>query len=50
MLILPKEKTLNSWYLEKTADIKISKYYSKKDFSLAKKAISEMKKAKWPML
>ena len=27
--------------------IKISKYYSKKDFSLAKKAISEMQKSKW---
>ena len=30
-----------------TKNIKISKYYSKKDFSLAKKAISEMKKSKW---
>ena len=28
--------------------VKISKYYNKKDFSLAKKAISEMKKSKWP--
>ena len=27
---------------------KISKYYNKKDFNLANKAISEMKKAKWP--
>ena len=27
--------------------IKISKYYSKKDFGLAKKAISEMQKSKW---
>ena len=31
----------------KTADIKISKYYSKKDFNIAKKAISEMQKSKW---
>ena len=30
-----------------TKNIKISKYYSKKDFSLAKKAISEMQKSKW---
>ncbi|ETA69603.1 lytic transglycosylase domain-containing protein [Candidatus Pelagibacter ubique] len=28
-------------------DIKISRYYSKKDFGLAKKAISEMQKSKW---
>jgi len=28
-------------------DVKISKYYSKKDFGIAKKAISEMKKSKW---
>ena len=27
--------------------IKISRYYSKKDFGLAKKAISEMQKSKW---
>ena len=33
---------------QKTNEIKISKYYNKKDFGLAKKAISEMKKAKWP--
>ncbi len=30
-----------------TKNIKISKYYSKKDFNLAKKAISEMQKSKW---
>ncbi len=30
-----------------TKNIKISKYYSKKDFGLAKKAISEMQKSKW---
>ena len=32
---------------KKTTQIKISKYYNKKDFSLAKKAFSEMKKANW---
>ncbi len=30
-----------------TKNIKISKYYSKKDFGLAKKAISEMQKSRW---
>ncbi len=30
-----------------TKNIKISKYFSKKDFGLAKKAISEMQKSKW---
>ena len=46
-LILPKKKPLIAGS-KKTTDIKISKFYSKKDFSLAKKAISEMKKGKWP--
>ena len=32
---------------KKKAKRKISKYYKKKDFNLAKKAISEMKKADW---
>ena len=31
----------------KSESIKISKYYSKKDFNIAKKAISEMQKSKW---
>ena len=31
----------------KSKNIKISRYYSKKDFGLAKKAISEMQKSKW---
>ena len=44
--ILPKKKPLIAG-AEKVKDIKISKYYNKKDFNLAKKAISEMKKAKW---
>ena len=45
-LILPKKKPLIAGSKEKT-DIKISKYYNKKDFNLANKAISEMKKAQW---
>ncbi len=45
--ILPKKKPLIAGS-EKPKNIKISKYYNKKDFSLAKKAISEMKKGKWP--
>ena len=45
--ILPKKKPLIAGS-EKIKNVKISKYYSKKDFSIAKKAISEMKKAKWP--
>ena len=46
-LILPKKKPLIPGK-KKAAQIKISKYYNKKDFNLAKKAISEMKRAKWP--
>jgi soluble lytic murein transglycosylase len=46
-LILPKKKPLIAG-IEKAEEIKISKYYNKKDFNLAKKAISEMKKSKWP--
>jgi len=45
--ILPKKKPLIAG-TSKSTEVKISKYYSKKDFTLAKKAISEMKKAKWP--
>ena len=44
--ILPKKKPLIVGS-KKTDDIKISKYYNKKDFAYAKKAISEMKQAKW---
>ena len=44
--LLPKKKPLIAGS-EKPKNIKISKYYNKKDFSLANKAISEMKKAKW---
>ncbi|MBD1140758.1 lytic transglycosylase domain-containing protein [Pelagibacterales bacterium SAG-MED39] len=49
--ILPKKKPLISGSeisgSKKTTDVKISKYYSKKDFNIADKAISEMKKRKW---
>ena len=45
-LILPKKKPLIAGS-KKTKEVKISKYFSKKDSSLANKAISEMKKAKW---
>ncbi len=46
-LILPKKKPLVAGS-KKAADVKISKYYNKKDFNLANKAIAEMKKARWP--
>ena len=44
--IVPKKKPVLA-STNKTKSIKISKYYNKKDFSLAKKAISEMEKGKW---
>ena len=43
---IPKKKPIIAG-VSKTKSIKISKYYNKKDFSLAKKAISEMEKGKW---
>ncbi len=43
---IPKKKPTVAG-VSTTKNIKISKYYSKKDFSLAKKAISEMQKSKW---
>ena len=51
-LILPKKKPLivGSKKIEKSkkdAEQKKSKFFNKKDFSLAKKAISDMKKARW---
>ena len=46
-IILPKKKPLIAGSI-KSETVKKSKYYSKKDFALAKKAISEMKQAKWP--
>ena len=48
-LILPKKKPLIAGSTpSKKVELKKSKYFNKKDFALAKKAISEMKKAKWP--
>ena len=44
--ILPKKKPLIAGK-DKTLKIAKSKFYSKKDFSLAKKALSEMKKSNW---
>ena len=42
-LILPKKKPLIvGTKVKKVKEIKISKYYNKKDFNLANKAISEM--------
>jgi len=46
-IILPKKKPLIAGS-KKSDTVKKSKYYNKKDFSIAKKAISEMKQAKWP--
>jgi len=46
-IILPKKKPLIAGSV-KTDTAKKSKYYNKKDFALAKKAISEMKQGKWP--
>ena len=44
--ILPKKKPLIAG-TKKNSDIKISKFYNKKDFKIAKKAFSEMKQSKW---
>ena len=46
--ILPKKKPLVAGS-KKTKEVKISKYYNKKDFNVADKAISEMKKRKWSL-
>ncbi len=46
--ILPKKKPLIAGTKKISKNVKISKFYSKKDFNFAKKAIEEMKKAKWP--
>ncbi len=47
-VLLPKKKPLIAGSEKKKETAKKSKYFSKKDFALAKKAISEMKQAKWP--
>ena len=46
-LLLPKKKPIIAGSVD-VKNIKESKYFNKKDFKLAKKAISEMKLAKWP--
>ena len=43
---IPKKKPSIAG-LNTSMNIKISKFYSKRDFGLAKKAISEMQKSKW---
>ncbi|MDC0030521.1 lytic transglycosylase domain-containing protein [Candidatus Pelagibacter sp.] len=43
---IPKKKPSIAG-LNKSESVKISKYYSKKDFNIAKKAILEMQKSKW---
>ena len=43
---IPKKKPTISG-INTVRSVKISKYYNKKDFEIAKKAISEMKKSKW---
>ena len=43
---IPKKKPSIAG-INTSKNIKISKYYSKKDFEIAKKAISEMQKSKW---
>jgi len=45
-LKIPKKKPSISG-VTKSRSVKISKYYSKKDFSIAKKAISEMQRRRW---
>ena len=46
-LLLPKKKPQIQGIIKETK-VQKSKFYSQKDFSISKKAISEMKKAKWP--
>ena len=43
---IPKKKPSTN-NIVKNSNIQISKYYNKKDFGLAKKAIAEMEKGKW---
>jgi len=43
---IPKKKPSIAG-LTKSRSVKISKYYSKKDFNIARKAISEMQKSRW---
>ena len=43
---IPKKKPSIAG-VTKSRSVKISKYYSKKDFNIARKAISEMQKSRW---
>jgi soluble lytic murein transglycosylase len=43
---VPKKKPTVTGIIT-TKDVKISKYYNKKDFGIAKKAIAEMQKSRW---
>jgi soluble lytic murein transglycosylase len=43
---IPKKKPSIAG-LTKSRSVKISKYYSKKDFNIARKALSEMQKSRW---
>ena len=43
---IPKKKPSIAG-LTKSRSVKISKYFSKKDFNIARKAISEMQKSRW---
>ena len=43
---IPKKKPSIAG-LNKSRSVKISKYYNKKDFNIARKAISEMQKSRW---
>ena len=45
-IILPKKKPIIAGK-KSLETVKKSKFYSKKDFTIARKAFSEMKKAKW---
>ena len=45
-LLIPKKKPIITG-VNKLTEIDKSKFYSKKDFSIAKKAIAEMKKSNW---
>ena len=44
---IPKKKPIIAG-INTSRSVKISKYFSKKDFVIAKKAIAEMKKNRWP--
>ncbi len=49
-IILPKKKPIiaGTKTTETTETAQKSKFYSKRDFAIAKKALAEMKQSKWP--